>query len=45
MMADIAEGRVDVDEAYFLSMCRDAGLTSHEAVGLVYGQRVHLIRA
>jgi SAM-dependent methyltransferase len=39
------EARVDVDEAYFLSMCRDAGLSSQEVVGLVYGQRVHVIRA
>jgi hypothetical protein len=36
---------VDVDEAHFLAMCRDAGLATHETVGLVYGQRVHLIRA
>lgn len=39
------EARVDVDEAYFLSMCRDVGLRRHELVGLVYGQRVHVIRA
>jgi len=40
-----SEARVDVDEAYFLSMCRDAGLTRHETVGVVYGQRVHVIGA
>jgi SAM-dependent methyltransferase len=39
-----SEARVDVDEGYFLSMCRDAGLASHEPVGLVYGQRVHVVR-
>src|SRR5207302_4096718 len=39
------EVRVDVDEAHFLSACAQAGLRHEQALGLVYGQTVHLLRA
>lgn len=34
------EGRIDVDEDYFLQLCRQAGLELTERIGLVYGQLV-----
>ena len=39
------EVRVDVDEANFLGLCGEAGLAHEQAVGPVYGQSVHLLRA
>jgi SAM-dependent methyltransferase len=36
-----AEGRVDIDEAYFLALCAAAGLDAAERIGVVYGQVVY----
>jgi SAM-dependent methyltransferase len=38
------EGRIDVEEAYFLELCDRAGLAAAERIGVVYGQVVHRLR-
>jgi SAM-dependent methyltransferase len=35
------ENRIDVDEAYWLMLAKDAGLRSADRIGLIYGQVVH----
>lgn len=38
------EVRIDIDETYFLQLCADAGLSSAERIGVVYGQVVHRLQ-
>jgi SAM-dependent methyltransferase len=38
------ETRIDIEEAYFLQLCADAGLGLAERIGVVYGQVVFRLR-